>query len=92
MGVPLKTEKRSSHSSVSSFRPWVRRAGGYWGTCQRKLCMGVPVKPRRPPSLPLVCEVLPDQSSFSVLRGTPMASAIHFKKLNCYAGDRNGCV
>jgi hypothetical protein len=36
--------------------------------------MEVPVKPRRPPSLPLVCVVCPDHSSFSVLRGTPMAS------------------
>jgi hypothetical protein len=29
MGVSLKTEKRRSHSTVSSFRPWVRRAEGY---------------------------------------------------------------
>jgi len=41
-------------------------------------------KPRRPPSLHLICEVFPDHSSFSVLRETPMASAIHFKKLNGY--------
>jgi hypothetical protein len=33
--------------------------------------MEVPVKPRRPPSLPLICAILPDHSSFSVLRGTP---------------------
>jgi hypothetical protein len=41
-----------------------------------------PVKPRRPPSLPLVCVEFPDHSSFSVLRGTPMASAknIQFQK------------
>ncbi len=62
----------------------MRRAEGYWGTCQRNLCMGVPVKPRRPPSLPLICIILPDQSSFSVFRGTPMAfSGDHFKKLKC---------
>jgi hypothetical protein len=42
-------------------------------------------KPRRPPSLPLVCEVFPDHSSFSVLRETPMAFFCdYFKKLNCY--------
>jgi hypothetical protein len=47
--------------------------------------MGVPVKVRRPPSLPLVCVVLPDHSSFSVLRGTPMAfTRYHFKRLKCY--------
>jgi hypothetical protein len=84
MGVSLKTEKRRSHSKVSSFGPWVRRAEGYWRTCQQKLCMEVPVKPRRPPSLPLIGEVFPDHSSFSVFRETPMASAIDFKKLNCY--------
>jgi hypothetical protein len=85
MGVPLKTEKRSSHSSVSSFRPWVRRAEGYRGIRHLELCMVVPVKPRRPPSLPLICEVFPDHSSFSVLRETPMAfSCNYFKKLNGY--------
>jgi hypothetical protein len=57
MGVPLKTEKRRSHISVSSLRSWVRRAEGYWGTRHLKLCRQVPVKPRRPPSLRLICEV-----------------------------------
>ena len=63
----------------------MRRAEGFWGTCQPKLCMEVPVKPRRPPSLPLICKVFPAYSSFSVLRGTPMAfSCDYFKELNCY--------
>jgi hypothetical protein len=85
MGVSLKTEQRRSHSSVSSFRPWVRRAEGYRGIRHLELCMVVPVKPRRPPSLPLICEVFPDHSSFSVLRETPMAfSCNYFKKLNGY--------
>jgi hypothetical protein len=84
MGVSLKTEQRRSHSAVSGFRPWVRRAEGHRGTRHLKPCMEVPVKPRRPPSLPLICEVFPDHSSFSVLRETPMASAIYFKKLSCY--------
>jgi len=47
--------------------------------------MEVPVKPRRPPSLPLICTVFPDKPSFSVLTETPMTSAIHFKKLKYYA-------
>jgi hypothetical protein len=85
MGVSLKTEQRRSHTVVSSFGPWLRRAEGYWGTCQRKLCVEVPVKPRRPLSLLLICEVLPDHSSFSVLRETPMAfSCNYFKKPNGY--------
>jgi len=53
MGVSLKTEQRRSHTTVSSLRPWVRRAEGYRRTCHRNLCGQVPVKPRRPPSLPL---------------------------------------
>jgi len=52
---------------------------------QLKFCMQVPVKPRRPPSLPLVFEVLTDDSSFSVFRETPMAFFCdYFKKLNCF--------
>jgi hypothetical protein len=35
----------------------------------------VPVKPRRPPSLPLICILFPAYSSFSVFRETPIASA-----------------
>jgi hypothetical protein len=88
MGVSLKTEQRRSHSAVPSFRPWVRRAEGYRGTRHLKPCMEVAVNPRRPPSLPLICEVLPDHSSFSYLRETPMASAIHFKKPNRYENKK----
>jgi len=73
MGVSLKTEQRRSHTAVARSRPWVRRAEGYWGTCQLKFCMEVPVKLRRPPSLPLISAVCPAHSSFSVLRETPMA-------------------
>jgi hypothetical protein len=70
---------------VSSFGPWARRAEGYRGTCQRKFCVPVAVKPRRPPSVPLICGVFPDYSSFSVLRGTAMTFTRYcFKKLKCY--------
>jgi len=85
MGVSLKTEQRRSHTAVAGFGPWVRRAEGYWETCQIRASGQVPVNPRRPPSLPLVCEVFRDLSSFSVLRETPMAfSCDNFKKLRCY--------
>jgi hypothetical protein len=96
MGVSLKTEQRRSHSSVASFRLWVRRAEGLparrayrpegcRGICQVNFCMEVAVKPRRPPSLPLVRAVVPDHSSFSVLKETPMAFFYdYFKRLNCY--------
>src|SRR5512136_3508664 len=88
MEVSLKTEQRRSHTAVSRFGPRVRRAEGYRGTRQMKPFVDVPVKPRRPPPLPLICEVFPDHSSFSVLRETSMAfSCNYFKKLNCY---RNG--
>jgi len=85
MGVSLKTEQRRSHSAVSRFRPWVRRAEGCGGTRQIEPDSQVPVKPGRPPSLRLICEVYPGQSSFSVLRETPMAfSCDNFKKLTFY--------
>jgi hypothetical protein len=85
MGVSLKTEQRRSHSAVASFRPWVRRAEDYRGLCQVNVCMGVPVKPRRPPLLHLVRAVFPDHSSFSVLRETVMAFFYdYFKRLNCH--------
>jgi hypothetical protein len=85
MGVSLKTEQRRSHTTVSGFESWVTRAEGRWGTFQMKLCMEVPVELRRPPSLPLICEVFRDHSSFSVLRETPMAfTRYHFKKPKCY--------
>ncbi len=71
-GVSLKTEKRSSHIVVSSFRQWVRRAEDCGGTRQLKPYWQVPVKLRRPPSLPLISKVFPDHASFSVLRETPM--------------------
>jgi hypothetical protein len=85
MGVSLKTEQRRSHTTVSSFRRWVRRAEGYRRTRHLKPSRKVPGKPRRPPSPPLICEVFPDHSSFSILRETPMAfSCDYFKKLDCY--------
>jgi hypothetical protein len=85
MGVSLKTEQRRSHTAVFSFGPWVRRAESCRGICQVNFCMEVPVKPRRPPSLPLVRAVFPDHSSFSVLRETPMAFFYdYFKRLNFY--------
>jgi hypothetical protein len=85
MGVPPKTEQRRSHTTVSSFGQWVRRAEGYWGTCQRKFCMEVPVIPRRPPSPPLICAVFLDHSSFSVSGGTPMTFTRYpFKRLKGY--------
>ncbi len=90
MGVSLKTEQRRSHTAASSFGPWVRRAEGCRGTRQIKPSVQVPVKPLRPPSLPLIGQVFPDHSSFSVLRETPMAfSCDNFKKLKCYSGSNS---
>jgi len=73
MGVPLKTEQRRGHTSVASFRQWVRRAEGHRATRHVVPRWQVPVNPRRPPSLPLICRVFPAHASFSVFRGTPMA-------------------
>jgi hypothetical protein len=85
MEVSLKTEKRSSHTPVSSSGPWVRRAEGYRETRQLNPSGHLPVKLHRPPSLPLTFMVYPDHASFSVLRETPMAFYYnYFKKLKCY--------
>jgi len=85
MGASLKTEQRRSHTAVAGFESWVRRAEGCRETRQIKTSGQVPVNPRRPPSLRLVCEVFPDPSSFSVLRETPMAfSCDNFNQPNCY--------
>jgi hypothetical protein len=83
MGVPPKTEQRRRHTSVASSRSWVRRAEGYRGSHHVIPSWQVPVNPRRPPSLPVICRVFPAYPSFSVFGGTPMARAIHFKELNC---------
>jgi uncharacterized protein len=89
MGVSLKTEQRRSHSAVASFRQRVRRAEGYRGTRHPEPCRQVPVKPRRPPSPRLICEVFPDHSSFSVFRETPMAcTSGYFKKLSSHLNQR----
>jgi hypothetical protein len=88
MGVSLKTEQRRSHIEVSSFRPWVRRAEGYRGTRHLQSCRQVPVKPRRPPSLPFIRKLFPAHPSFSVFRETPMAFVRdYFKKLKGYLGQ-----
>jgi hypothetical protein len=85
MGVSLKTEQRRSHIAGAGFGPWVKRAEGYRETRQINPYGQVPVTPRRPPSLPLVCEVFSDPSSFSVFRETPMAFfGDNFKQLKCY--------
>ena len=48
MGVSLKTEQRGSHTTLSSFRPWVRRAEGYRGTRDGIPSGQAPVKPWSP--------------------------------------------
>jgi hypothetical protein len=81
MGVSLKTERRRSHRPVFSFRQWVRRAEGLPGMTTEELHGNE--RRSAPPALPpLICMVIPDHSSFSVLRETPMTFACgHFKKL-----------
>ena len=92
MGVSLKTEKRRSQCPVFSFRQRVRRtndvrwrAEGLPGMTTEEL-HGYERQSAPPAWLPLVCIVIPDHSSFSVLRETPMTFAYgHFKNLKCYS-------
>jgi hypothetical protein len=81
MGVSLKTERRRSHCPLFSFRLRVRRAGGLLGITTEDL-HGYERRSAPPALPPLTCMVIPDHSSFSVLRETPMTFACgHFKKL-----------
>jgi hypothetical protein len=91
MGVSLKTEKRRSQCPVFRFRQRVRRtndvrwrAEGLPGMTTEDL-HGNERRSAPPALLPLVCMVIPDHSSFSVLRGTSMTFACTpFKKLKYY--------
>jgi hypothetical protein len=91
MWVSLKTEKRRSqqtslvcHCPVFSFRPRVRRAEGLPGMTTEDL-HGDERRSAPPALLPPIYMIIPDQSSFSVLRETHMTFACgHFKKLKCY--------
>ena len=95
MRVSLKTDKRRSHCPVFSFRPRLRRAEGLPGMTTEDLDgyerrSAPPANGRRWSALlPLICMVIPDYSSFSVLRETPMTFACgHFIKLKCCDDSR----
>jgi hypothetical protein len=84
MGVSLKTEKRRSHCPVFGSRQRVRRAEGLPGMTTEDL-HGNDRRSTPPALLPPSCILIPDHSSFSVLRETHMTFACrHFKKLKCY--------
>jgi hypothetical protein len=84
MGVSLKTEKRRSQCPVFSFRQRVRRAERFPGMTTENL-HGHERLSAPPAWLPPICMVIPDHSSFSVLRETPVTFACgHFEKLKCY--------
>jgi hypothetical protein len=85
MGASLKTEKRRSHHPVFSFRQRVRRAEGLPGMTTEDL-HGNERRSAPPAWLPPIYMVIPDYSSFSVLRETHMTFPFaHFKKLKCYS-------
>jgi hypothetical protein len=83
MWASLKTEKRRSHYPVFSFRPRVRRAEGLPGMTTEDLhCNERRIAP--PALLPLICMIIPDHSSFSVLREALMTFVCgYFKNLKC---------
>jgi len=84
MGVSLKNEKRRSRYPVFSFRQRSRRAERLPGMTTEDL-HGYQRRSAPPALLPLICMVIPDHSSFSVLRETPVTfSCYHFKTLKCY--------
>ncbi len=67
----------------------MRRAEGYWKTRQMKRRWQVPVKLRRPPSLPLTCINFPAYSSFSVFRETPHGLSHPFQKAKLLGRDNS---
>jgi hypothetical protein len=83
-GVSLKTEKRRSRCPVFSFGPWLRRAEGLLGMTTEDLHgnerrSAPPANGRRWSALlPLICMVIPDHSSFYVLRETPVTFILWF--------------
>ena len=89
MGVSLKTENeeataRCSASGNGEGSTTSGRAEGLPGITTEGL-HGNERRSAPPALLPLICIVIPDHSSFSVLRETPMTFAsCHFKKLKCY--------
>jgi hypothetical protein len=93
MGVPLKTENEEYAGKTSQIRGSEGGRQGFTGTCQQGLTWRVPRQPSarltHGPELATALWLL----RCSVFRGTPMAFFCeYFKKLTCYAGDRNGCV
>jgi len=79
MGIPLKTEKRRSHPPVFSSRQWSRRAEGLPGMTTEE-SHGYGRRSAPPALLHLVRMVIPDHSSFSVLRGIPMVPVIRSRR------------
>src|SRR5512143_147812 len=79
MGIPLKTEKRRNHRPVFGSRQWSRRAEGLPGMTTEE-SHGYGRRSAPPALLHLVRMVIPDHSSFSVLRGIPMVPVIRSRR------------
>jgi hypothetical protein len=77
MGVSLKTERRRSRCPVFSVRQRLRRAEGLPGMTTEDL-HGNERRSAPPAWLPPICMVIPDHSSFYVLRETPVTFACGF--------------
>jgi hypothetical protein len=84
MGVPLKTENEEYAEKTMQIKGSEGGRRDFTRTSMEGFRWQVPRKPsaRLTHSLKLVTGVW--LLRCSVLRGTPMASAIHFKKLPCY--------
>jgi hypothetical protein len=84
MGVSLKTENEEYAGKTMQIRGSEGGRRGFTGTSMEGFGWQVPRQPsaRLPHSLKLVTVVW--LLRCSVFRETPMTSAIHFKKLNCY--------
>jgi len=89
MGVSLKTENEKRSGNASQTRGSEGRRRAFTGTCPEGFIRPV----SRYPSARLTHGPKPATAVWllrcSVLRETPMASAIHLKQLKCYKKDKN---
>jgi len=84
MGVSLKTENEEYAGKTMKIRGSEGGRRGFTGNCQQGFRWRVPLKPSARLTHDLKLATALWLLRCSVLRETPMASTIHFKKLNGY--------
>ena len=84
MGVSLKTENEEQSGKTLRIRGQRRRAARFHRHLHARSSMAIPRQPSARLTRGLERATAQRPLRFSVLRETPMTSAIDFKKLKCY--------